>query len=218
MDNNIQIIDQRLAHLRSNIPQCRAQSAVAEKRLADTIITLKIKCIEAIHALERRLGELRALIPVCKALCPTYKHVLAKQIINLDLKLIAAKTKQFLFNPFATHLPASHLLASHPPSAHPPAAHPPATNLPEPQPIQSSDLAGILTERPQQIQNVYWQPGQPIGAPVRTFRQIKYIPFPNAVPDLDQALSGARVDCGKRSSQTANRFRWSSQSVDDNPG
>ena len=66
MDNNIQFIDQRLAHLHTLIPQCRAQSAAAEKRLSDTIITLEIKRIEAIHALEKRLGELRALIPVYK--------------------------------------------------------------------------------------------------------------------------------------------------------
>ena len=71
MDNNIQIIDQRLTHLRSLIPQCRAQSEADAKRLADTIITLKIKRIEAIHALERRLGELRALISVYK---PTALH------------------------------------------------------------------------------------------------------------------------------------------------
>ena len=95
IDNNIQFIDQCLAHLRSLIQQFRAQSAAAGKRLADTIITLEIKRIEAIHALERRLGELRALIPVNKARCLTYEHVLAKQIINLDLQLIAAKTKLF---------------------------------------------------------------------------------------------------------------------------
>ena len=41
------------------------------------------------------------------------------------------------------------------------------------------------------------QPGLPIGAPVTRFRQIRYLPFPNAVPDLDKALSGARVDCGR---------------------
>ena len=58
MDNNIQFIDQRLAHLRTLIPQYRAQSTAAEKRLADTIRTLEIKQIEAIPALEKRLGEL----------------------------------------------------------------------------------------------------------------------------------------------------------------
>ena len=76
MDNNIQFIDQRLVHLCTLIPQNKAQSAAAEKRLPDTIITLEIKRIEAIHALERRLDELRAIIPVYKARCPTYEHVL----------------------------------------------------------------------------------------------------------------------------------------------
>ena len=75
MDNNIQFIDQRIAHLCTLIPQCRAQSAAAKKRLADSIITLEIKRIEAIHAIEKRL---RALIPVYKVRCPTYEHVLAK--------------------------------------------------------------------------------------------------------------------------------------------
>ena len=95
MDNNIQFIDQFIAHFGTLIPQCRAQSAAAEKRLADTIITLEIKRIEAIHALEKRLSELRALIPVHKDRCPTYEHVLANQIINLDLQLIAPETKHF---------------------------------------------------------------------------------------------------------------------------
>ena len=90
MDNNIQLVDQRIAHLRSLIPQCRAQSAAAEKRFDDLIIILEIKLIEAIHAIEKRLGELRALIPVYKARCPTYEYVLAMKIINLDLQLIAA--------------------------------------------------------------------------------------------------------------------------------
>ena len=58
-------------------------------------------------------------------------------------------------------------------------------------------MTGILTERPRQVSNLYLQPGQPIGAPVSTFRQIKYRPLLNAVPDFDQALSGARVDCGR---------------------
>ena len=40
-------------------------------------------------------------------------------------------------------------------------------------------------------QRAYWAPGQPVGAPVRNFRQIQYLPLPNASPDLDQALSGA---------------------------
>ena len=47
----MQFIDQPLTHLCSLIPQCKAQSAAADKRLADTIVTLEIKRIEAIHAL-----------------------------------------------------------------------------------------------------------------------------------------------------------------------
>ena len=58
MDNNIQFIDQRLAYLRSLIPRCKAQSAAAEKRITDLIITMEIKRIQAIHTLEKRLGEL----------------------------------------------------------------------------------------------------------------------------------------------------------------
>ena len=79
------MIDQRFAQLSGLIQQCRAQSAVAEIRLAKEIINLKIKRIEAIHALELRLGELRALIQVYKARCPAYEDVLIDQIINLNL-------------------------------------------------------------------------------------------------------------------------------------
>ena len=62
MDNyNIQFIDQRIAHLRTLIPQCRAQSAAAEKRLDDTIVTVEIKRIEAIHALEKDLPSYEPL-------------------------------------------------------------------------------------------------------------------------------------------------------------
>ena len=41
----------------------------------------------------------------------------------------------------------------------------------------------------------FWAPGQFVGAPVRNFRQILYLPLEDAVPILDQALSGALVDC-----------------------
>ena len=58
-------------------------------------------------------------------------------------------------------------------------------------------MAGVLPERIQQVPNLYWQFGQPIGVPVSYFRQIKYLPLFNAAPDLDQALSRARLDCGR---------------------
>ena len=169
MDNNsIQFIDQRIAHLRTLIPHCRAQSTVAEKRLADTKITLEIKRIEAIHALEKRLGELRALIPVYKARCPTYEHLLAQQIINLDLQLIAAKTKQY-----PTHLLAPHQFALPPPAPIPLAPHLFAPHPPALLPVQLNDMAGIFTERLRQVPNLYWQLGHPIGVPVSNFGQIK---------------------------------------------
>ena len=58
-------------------------------------------------------------------------------------------------------------------------------------------MAGILIESPRLIPNLYWQPGESIGAPVSNFRQLKYLPLSNAIPDFDQALSGARLDCGR---------------------
>ena len=67
MNNNIQFIDKRLAHLRSLIPRCKAKSAAAKKIHADWIITMEIKRIQAIHTLEIKLGELRAPIPVYQA-------------------------------------------------------------------------------------------------------------------------------------------------------
>ena len=67
-------------------------------------------------------------------------------------------------------------------------------------------MAGILAERPRQIPNLYLQPVQFIGVPVRHFRQIIYLPLPNAVPDLDQALSGARLDCARDLHKELNEF------------
>ena len=136
-------------HLRSVIQRCNAQSAAAEKRLADLIINMEIKRIQAIHTLEKRLGKLRALIPVYKARNPTYEHVLAKQIIDIDLQLIEAKSKTF---PTLSPVP-------HPSAAHSPLAKPFSFLPPAPQPLEINDMAGILTTRPRQIPNLYWQPG-----------------------------------------------------------
>ena len=60
-------------------------------------------------------------------------------------------------------------------------------------------MRGNLTERPRQTANsrAYWEPGQHVGAPARYFRQIRYLPLPTAVPNLDKALSGAWLDCGQ---------------------
>ena len=79
---------------------------------------------------------------------------LPRKIISLDLQLIAANTKQFPTEPSAPHLFSLHF---------------PAPHSPEPHSVQLNDMVGILTERPRQILNLYWQPGQPIGVPVSNF-------------------------------------------------
>ena len=58
-------------------------------------------------------------------------------------------------------------------------------------------MAGILTKRLRQIPTLYLQPGEPIGVSVSNFRHIKYLPLLNALPDLDQALSGVRVEIAR---------------------
>ena len=79
----------------------------------------------------------------------------------------------------------------------PPASHQTAAQIPSPQQIALHDFAGFLTERSRQVPSIYWQPGQPFGSSVRNFLQIKYLPSPNVVPDLAQALAGARLDCAR---------------------
>ena len=62
--DNFKLIDQRLAQLFTQIPQFTAQSEAAVTCLANKIINLGRKRIEAIQALEKKLDELRGLIPV----------------------------------------------------------------------------------------------------------------------------------------------------------
>ena len=152
MDMNIKFIDQQLTQLRALIPQSRAQSAAEEIRLANEIINLELKRIEAISALERKLNKLTKLIPVYKARFPAYEHVCANQIINFDLRLISATANQPLSNQ--------------------PESHSPALKRPAPQLIQSNDMVGRFKDRFRQIPNLYWKTGQPVGALVRTFCQI----------------------------------------------
>ena len=171
------MIDQRIAYLRVLTPRFRTYSSAAETHLANEIILLELKRTDTIKALEKKLLKFRELIPVYKARFPAYEHMLADQIINLELQLISVKSNK--------------------PSQNQPASHPTVLQPPAPQHIQSNNMAGILTERPRQFLNLYWKQGQPVGAPVRTFRRIKYLPLPNAEPYLDQALSGARLDCGR---------------------
>ena len=67
MDNNINLIDQRLAQLRALIPQSSAHSAAAATRLANEIINKELKRIKTIQALDKNLGKLQALILIYKA-------------------------------------------------------------------------------------------------------------------------------------------------------
>ena len=67
-------------------------------------------------------------------------------------------------------------------------------------------MARNFTGQPQQISNLYWQQGQPVGDPVRSLRQIKYLPLLNAVPELDQALSKAMLDCAKNFYKQHNNY------------
>ena len=177
MNNNIILIDQRLAQLRRLISRFRIHSTASKTRLPYEIITYQLKRINAIHARDKKLGELRGLIPVYKARCPAYKPFLADYIINLEHKLISLKSSQFL--------PKQSL------------SHPPVTHPPTPQPIQSNYIAGFFTKHPRQIPNFYWQKNQPVAAPVKTFSQIEYLFLPIAVPGFDQAVSRARLDCGR---------------------
>ena len=126
IDNNIKLIDQRLAQLRALIPQSRAQSAAKETRIVNEIINLELKLIEAIKALKKKFNNLTKCTPVYKA--PEYEHVLADQIINLDFQLISAKSNHPLPNQ--------------------PESHPPAPQQPAPQPKQLSDMAKLFTDCP----------------------------------------------------------------------
>ena len=56
--------------------------------------------------------------------------------------------------------------------------------------IQQHHTLWIVTQR------AYWAAGQLVGARIRNFRQIQYLPLPNTSPDIDQALSKAWMNCG----------------------
>ena len=58
-------------------------------------------------------------------------------------------------------------------------------------------MAGILFERPRQIVNLFRQPVQPNGVSISYFRQIRYLPFCNVVPEFDLAMFRDKVDCDR---------------------
>ena len=83
-------------------------------------------------------------------------------------------------------------LISAPPAVHRPPELPVPTSVQTPS-ANPDTMPDNLTDRYRQIANScdYCQPGQPVGLPARYFQQIRYLPIPNAVLDLDKALSGA---------------------------
>ena len=143
-----------------------------------------------IKLIERRLEQLRAMIPLYKGKA-ALENWLASEIIDWQIRrneyLHSHPTpvaQQFSI-PKLTSVQRSSQLAV-------------PTSVQNPPAIPNT-MSGNLSERPRQTVNsrAYWQTGQPVGAPTRYFRQIRYLPLPNAVPDLDKALSGAWLDCGQ---------------------
>ena len=143
-----------------------------------------------IQLIERRLQQLRTIIPLYKWK-PPLENWLAFEIIDWEIR------RNEYLNSHPTPLFQQPLISALSLVQRPP-------QLPLPTPLQNpsaipNTMPGNLTGQPGQTINsrAYWQLGQPVGAPARYFRQIRYLPLPNAVPDLDKALSGAWVDCGQ---------------------
>ena len=133
---------------------------------------------QTIQFIDRRLAQLRALIPLYKWKPPLEKW-LASEIIYWQIR-----RNEYLNNHTTPILQQPQLSV---------------TTSVQNQPANPDTMPSNLTDRSRQTANTraYWQFGQPVGAPARYFRQIRYLPLPNAVPDLDKALSGAWLDCGQ---------------------
>ena len=145
---------------------------------------------QTIQLIERRLDQLLAMIPLYNGKPPLEKW-LASEIIDWQkrrndyLHNHSTKIQQQPLIPTPTSVQRSSQLQLATSGQNPPA-------IPH-------EMPGNLTERTRQATNsrCSWQPGQPVGTPTRYFRQIRYLPQPNAVPDLDKALSGAWLNCGQ---------------------
>ena len=127
---------------------------------------------KTIQLIERRLEQLRSMIPLYKGK-PPLENWLASEIIDWQIR------RNEYFQNHQTSV-----------------QRPPLLQVPtsvQNSPAILDTMPGNLTEHSLQTANsrAYWQPGQPVGAPARYFRQIRYLPLQNAVPDLDKALNGA---------------------------
>ena len=147
MDQTIQFIDQRLAHLRALIPVYKLRPAL-EKWLASEIMVWQIRRNEYLHYHPTPIPQ-HPLIPATLSVQRQPQLKSLKSVINPSAIL--------------------------------------------------NEMPLYRIERPQQTANsrTYWQPNQMVGAPARYLRQIRYLPLPNALPDLDKALCAAWLDCGQ---------------------
>ena len=145
---------------------------------------------QTIKLIERRLGQLRAMISQYTGKPPQEKW-LASEIIDWQIRRNEYSHNHLTPIPLQPLIPTpssvqrlTHLqLATS-------VQHPLA--IPNEMPVNHTEIS-----RQTASSRAYWQPGQPFGAPTRYFRQIRYLSLPNAVPDLDKALSGALLDCGQ---------------------
>ena len=140
MDNNIQLIDQRLAQLRSLIPVYNGQPSL-ERWLASEIINWQLRRNEYLHrqptTIPRPTLNLVHPLVSCPHLIPS-TTVLRPPSITISVP----------------HLSQIPVIASVPRTA----------------PIsEQNSMPGILYDRQRQILNNYWQPGEPVGAPVSFF-------------------------------------------------
>ena len=127
-----------------------------------------------------RLADLRAKMPIYRG-SPNLENWLASEIIDLQLQRIEH-------------------LRSYPPPVFIASIIPLTSTVPLPSyPVQHIMPAIITHRKAPKLPNhrAYLQPGQPVGARISFFRQIQYLPLPNAEPDFDQALTRARHDCGQ---------------------
>ena len=143
-----------------------------------------------IQLIERRLQQLRVMILLYKGK-PPLENWLASELIDWQIR----RNEYLHYHPT---LVKQQPLIPAPSSVQRPPQLPVLKSVQHP-PASLDTMSGNFTERPRQTANyrTYWEPGQFVGASARYFRQIRYLPLPNAVPDLDKALIGAWLDCGQ---------------------
>ena len=140
-------------------------------------------------AIEDRLALARRCLPLFNGNAEL-KLQLEGEILKFEQprnQFIHARSAAVPQPPTVASVPSPSTVVPEPPKADP--VLPPVPVQPDP------DMANTLAPRIPR-RRAYWAVGQPVGAPVLNFRQLQYLPLPNAEPDLDKALQGAWLDCG----------------------